>query len=62
MFEEERKVLTGFVIVAVIAVFLWVSEQDYQHELAMEKEYREMVCAGHWPDYWQTNPNCEDKQ
>ena len=41
---------------------MWVGEQDYRHELAMEKQYREMVCAGHWPDYWQTNPNCEDKR
>ena len=62
MFEQERKSLMGLAMVAIIAIiFIWVSNEDYKHEVEMEKQYREMVCAGHLPDYWQTNPNCKGK-
>ena len=60
MFEQERKAIVGLAMVVIIAIaFLWVSNEDYKHEVEMENQYREMVCAGHWPDYWQTNPNCK---
>jgi hypothetical protein len=58
----KRSILKTIGVLAIAGVVMWLGEQDYRHELAMEKQYREMVCAGHWPDYWQTNPNCEDKQ
>lgn len=44
---------------AVVAALLWISSQDYEHEVTMSKEYRYNVCHGYWPDYWDLKPNCE---
>jgi hypothetical protein len=47
------------IAVAVVAALLWVSSMDYDHEVAMSKEYRYNVCLGYWPDYDNLKPNCE---
>ena len=47
------------IAVAVVAALLWISSQDYDHEVSMSKEYRYNVCLGYWPDYWDLKPNCE---
>ena len=41
MFEQERKAIVGLAMVVIIAVALiWVSNEDYKHEVEMEKQYR----------------------
>ena len=49
------------IAVAVVAALLWVSNWDYDHEVAMSKEYRYNVCLGYWPDYDNLKLNCEEK-
>ena len=46
------------IAVAVVAALLWVSNWDYDHEVAMSKEYRYNVCLGYWPDFDNLKPNC----
>ena len=47
------------IAVAVVAALLWVSSWDYDHEVAMSKEYRYNVCLKYWPDYNDLKPDCE---
>ena len=34
---------------------------DYQDEQDQIEEYKMMVCAGYWPDYRQTKPECPNE-
>ena len=45
---------------AIINYLGLVGQMDYQSELDAEAHYAEMVCGGHWPDYKNRNPDCED--
>jgi len=49
------------IAVAFVAAFLWISTEDYKHEIDSFNQYVENVCAGHHPDYDNVQPNCEDK-
>lgn len=46
---------------AAIALTLLVlaSSMDYSDEKNEVSEYTSMVCAGHWPDYEQLEPDCD---
>ena len=48
------------IAVAVVAALLWVSSQDYDHEVSISKEYRYIVCHGYWPDYENLKPDCQE--
>lgn len=62
MDKEEQKAIRGTIFLVSLFAFLiaWgiVSESDYQEELDQQDHYIEMVCAGHWPDYDDRNPDC----
>jgi hypothetical protein len=47
---------------ALVGVFLclgFVGSLDVEDAEASARHYSEMVCAGHWPDYENRRPNCE---
>jgi len=48
------------IAVAVVAAFLWVSTEDYKHEIQTFNQYVENVCAGYHPDYLDAKPNCQE--
>tara|TARA_R110002153_G_scaffold174356_1_gene327542 strand:+ start:1346 stop:1513 length:168 start_codon:yes stop_codon:yes gene_type:complete len=49
----------GLLLALFIVIALGiVGEMDYQDELAAEQHYKDMVCAGHYPDYKGTEPSC----
>ena len=55
-----NKLLLTAVIATILAnLFIWASSMDYQDELAEDRHYKYMVCAGHWPDYDNRKPECE---
>jgi len=39
-----------------------VGTMDYEDAVGQEELYKEMVCAGHWPDYDDRMPDCSDSQ
>ena len=43
---------------AVVAVFLWVSTEDYKHEIEQHDQYIKDVCAGYHPDFLNVQPDC----
>ncbi len=45
---------------AFIIIFGFVGSMDYEDAIAVEEHYSEMVCSGHWPDYKNQNPTCEE--
>ena len=47
-----------YAIIAVLA-FLIVGTMDYNAEQDAADRYDRMVCEGHWPDYNQRDPACE---
>ena len=49
------------VAVAVVAAFLWISTEDYNHEVQQHDQYIKDVCAGHHPDFLNVQPNCEEQ-
>ena len=49
----------GLLLALFIVIALGiVGEMDYQDELVAEQHYKDMVCAGHYPDYKGTEPTC----
>ena len=55
-----NKLLLTAVIATILAhLFIWASSMDYENELVEDRHYNYMVCAGHWPDYDNRNPECE---
>ena len=50
------------IAVAFVAALLWISNEDYNHEVETFNQYVENVCAGYHPDYDNVQPNCEGKQ
>lgn len=36
-----------------------LTNMDYQDEQNEQAEYTAMVCAGHWPDYENRQPECK---
>jgi hypothetical protein len=49
------------IAVAVVAAFLWISTEDYNHEVQQHDQYIKDVCAGHHPDFLNVQPNCEEQ-
>jgi hypothetical protein len=49
------------VALAVVGAFLFLGTQDYKERQQQEKQYKEMVCNGYWPDYKKVKPTCEVK-
>lgn len=48
-------------IAAVVALFAIIGSMDYADQQNEASEYTSMVCAGHWPDYEQLEPDCHGK-
>ncbi len=46
-------------LIAVVLVFGFVGQMDYEDEVNEASHYDEMVCSGHWPDYERREPDCE---
>lgn len=55
-----KLLLTALVATILAHLIIWASSMDYQDELVEEAHYREMVCAGYWPDYKNEKPNCKE--
>jgi len=49
---------TLLAIAFFIAAYAFAGTMDYQHEKEQAEHYAEMVCADHWPDYENRNPDC----
>ena len=49
------------IAVAFVAALLWISSEDYKHEVETFNQYVKDVCAGYHPDYDNVQPNCEGK-
>jgi hypothetical protein len=49
------------IAVAVVAALLWISSEDYNHEVETFNQYVKDVCAGYHPDFNNVQPNCEGK-
>jgi hypothetical protein len=45
-------------IITVIAVIGWVSNQDFEHQQQISQEYTQNVCGGFWPDFKDLRPKC----
>lgn len=43
---------------AIIVLYLYMSESEYQHEIEMGEHYTTMVCDGNWPNYKQIEIKC----
>lgn len=56
--SDTMKFILG--LAAILAIFGWVGEQDYQDAVAEERHYCEMVKAGYWPAY-RDNTNCKER-
>ena len=54
-------ILGGIVIFALLFTALGVAGQgDYEDAVQASEFYTEMVCDGHWPDYEDRKPTCEE--
>lgn len=54
------KLEVTLLVALLVAVFiLMASTLDYQDQQIQELHYKNMVCAGHWPDYKKEVPACE---
>jgi hypothetical protein len=45
-------------ITLITIAFAIASSMAYTDQANQDSEYASMVCAGHWPDYEQLNPEC----
>lgn len=54
------KLRYAIAFLALIAVFGFVGSMDYEDAIAEHEHYEAMVCAGHWPDYDNRKPDCEE--
>lgn len=45
---------------AFVAALLWISSEDYNHEVDQHDQYIKDVCAGYHPDYLDAKPNCQE--
>lgn len=53
-----KKLTATAAALVFLAAFGLVGNMDYQDAKAAESHYAAMVCAGHWPDYDNRNPDC----
>lgn len=51
----ESKILIALAIIFAVA---WCATQDSYEEKREAMHYKNMVCAGHWPDYKSIKPEC----
>ncbi len=51
------------ILAAVITfAFIWLSNDEFNHDLKQAQQYNQDVCAGLIPDYGNIKPNCEGEQ
>ena len=50
------KYLAAIVLVGAIGL---AGRWDMQEAERQAEQYRDMVCAGHWPDYENRKPECD---
>lgn len=58
--KELFDLLTLPLLFGFIFTLLLVGAMDYDDARAEERHYNEMVCAGHWPDYKNQQPDCSE--
>jgi hypothetical protein len=44
---------------ALTSAFIWLSNDEFNHELQQAEQYKLDVCAGLIPDYQNIEPTCE---
>ncbi len=44
---------------ALTSAFIWLSNDEFNHELKQAQQYNQDVCAGLIPDYDNIEPTCE---
>ena len=44
---------------ALTSAFIWLSNDEFNHELQQAEQYNQDVCAGLIPDYQNIKPTCE---
>lgn len=59
MTQAQRILLNAGVVLALLLLG-FVSNMDYEDELAEQAFYEEMVCLGHWPDYKNLGVVCSE--
>lgn len=47
-----------WILAAIIFGMVALADDGYEHAVEMSEHYDEMVCAGHWPDYDNREPDC----
>jgi len=48
------------ILAAVLtSAFVWLSNDEFSHELQQAEQYNQDVCAGLIPDYENIEPTCE---
>ena len=56
---SKKITLTKILIwVAVFIALGIIGNMDYHDAVLAEQHYAAMVCDGHWPDYKELNPEC----
>lgn len=45
--------------VALTFAFVWLSNDEFNHELKQAEQYNQDVCAGLIPDYQNIKPDCD---
>jgi hypothetical protein len=53
-----KPITTAAAIAAMLLAYGIVGTMDYEDAVGQEELYKEMVCAGLWPDYDDRNPDC----
>ena len=49
---------SGFITILIFMMLGFVGAMDFQDMVLAEQHYKDMVCAGHYPDYKELKPSC----
>ena len=59
MNKKEKQIFTGLFLALGFLIALGIAGNgDLEEAETQACVYTEMVCAGHWPDYENRNPDC----
>jgi hypothetical protein len=59
MNKKEKQIFTGLFLALGFLIALGIAGNgDLEEAETQARVYTEMVCAGHWPDYENRNPDC----
>jgi len=55
---NSKTLTTAAALAALLLAYGIVCTSDFEDAVAADQHYREMVCAGYWPDYDDRKPDC----